>query len=192
MKIAVLVRYEPVARRLLELRSSGAIVRISGREELLATLPDTNVLVVANGGLRFRYIDMDAARAAGVRVATVPAQNSASVAEPLDETTFHMFGSELFRAMKPGSSLINVSRAALVVRHVLRSALDAGSLSSYATDVWWDEPVDPTDPLLDRDNVLLSPHLGGATEEFLERTLAVIADNLSRFAAGISPLHLVV
>ncbi len=71
--------------------------------------------------------------------------------------------------MKPAASLINASRGQVVDIDALVQALDAGHLSGAAIDVFPKEPKSNTDtfvsPLRGRDNVILTPHIGGSTQE---------------------------
>jgi phosphoglycerate dehydrogenase-like enzyme len=60
---------------------------------------------------------------------------------------------------------VNVSRAQLVDRDALVTALDAGRLGWAAWDVWPDEPPDPSDPRLRCDRLVVTPHIGWMSAE---------------------------
>lgn len=81
----------------------------------------------------------------------------------------HLFGAREFAMMKPGAMFINLSRGHIVDIAALHDALVAGHLSGAAVDVFPTEPKkngDPfTSPLATLDNVILTPHIGGSTEE---------------------------
>ena len=64
--------------------------------------------------------------------------------------------------MKPGASLINVSRADIVERNVLLEALRSGHLGGFALDPLYEEPGRQDDELLAFDNVILTPHMAGS------------------------------
>jgi phosphoglycerate dehydrogenase-like enzyme len=81
---------------------------------------------------------------------------------PMNENTRDMFGEETFARMKPGAILINTARAAIVNREALLGALRSGRLGGAGFDVLYEEPAGEDDPLLDLDNVILTPHLAGA------------------------------
>lgn len=83
---------------------------------------------------------------------------------PLDESNRNLFNAETFGKMKPGSRLINMARGGLVVEADLLAALESGHLAGAGLDVFQQEPPDPQNPLFQRDDVVVSPHLGGADE----------------------------
>ena len=70
---------------------------------------------------------------------------------------------------------------------VLRSwrALESGRLAAAGLDVFAVEPLPPESPLWDQPNVLIVPHSGSETIHYTDRALAIVADNLQRFAAGL-------
>lgn len=80
-----------------------------------------------------------------------------------------MFGHEQFAAMRPGSIFLNLSRGFIVDYAALREAIISGHLVGAAVDVFPEEPKTKGDPFECRlrglDNVILSPHTGGSTEE---------------------------
>lgn len=80
-----------------------------------------------------------------------------------------MFGAKEFAMMKPGAMFINLSRGHIVDIEALHDSLVSGHLSGAAVDVFPSEPKkngDPfTSPLATLDNVILTPHIGGSTEE---------------------------
>ena len=73
--------------------------------------------------------------------------------------------------MKPGSFLINTSRAQIVDREALIEALNAGKLAHAALDVHYEEPMRPDDPLLGFKNVLLTPHVAGGARTNLTQDI---------------------
>lgn len=99
---------------------------------------------------------------------------------PETPETVGMFGAAQIRAMKPGSFLINNARGSLVDLDALAAALRDGHLGGAAVDVFPAEPKSNADafesPLRGLDNVILTPHVGGSTEEAQER----IGDEVAR------------
>jgi D-3-phosphoglycerate dehydrogenase len=96
------------------------------------------------------------------------------------------FGAEQFAAMKPGASFINASRGMVVDDVALRDHLLSGHLAGAAIDVFPVEPKAQGDPfesvLRGLDNVILTPHVGGSTQEAQEEIGWFVAGKLAAFA----------
>jgi D-3-phosphoglycerate dehydrogenase len=93
--------------------------------------------------------------------------------------------------MKPGSLLVNTSRAGLIVPGALVAALKAGRPGRAAVDVFEVEPLrDPKDSLLAMDNVVATPHIGYVTREEYELQFTDIFDQILAYAAG-KPINVV-
>ena len=71
--------------------------------------------------------------------------------------------------MKRTAFLINVGRGELIDREALVAALEAKTIAGAGLDVYWQEPIDPGDELLSMPNVVATPHVGGPTEDALQR-----------------------
>lgn len=95
-----------------------------------------------------------------------------------------MIGASALATMKPGSLLLNTSRASLVDYPSVLDAIGSGRLGGFGVDVWWTEPADPGDPLLQFGNVLLTPHVGGAAEGARRGVVEVVAENVRRAVSG--------
>ncbi|MCO5063516.1 MAG: hypothetical protein M9924_03775 [Rhizobiaceae bacterium] len=108
-----------------------------------------------------------------------------------DASTNGFFDADRFAAMKKGSYLINIARGAIVEREALVESLKSGHLAGFASDVLWDEPVDPDDPLLAMDNVIATPHIAAATHEAQDRLAALVAENIRLVADGQTPKYAV-
>ena len=78
---------------------------------------------------------------------------------------YGLISAERIRAMKRGAYFSNLARAALVDDEALYAALRDGHLAGAALDVFADEPVRPENRYVQLPNVLVSPHLGGATRD---------------------------
>jgi D-3-phosphoglycerate dehydrogenase len=98
--------------------------------------------------------------------------------------TENLFGASQFDAMKPSSYFINTARESLVDEEALDSALASGHLAGAALDVVRSRPEGGPHPLLRHENVVITPHIGGATHETLLRGVTMVAADISRFAAG--------
>lgn len=101
---------------------------------------------------------------------------------PETPQTAGMIGAEQIAAMNPGSYLINNSRGTVVDLDALAAALKSGHLAGAAVDVFPVEPASNSDrfvsPLQGLPNVILTPHVGGSTEEAQERIGAEVARKL--------------
>jgi len=105
--------------------------------------------------------------------------------------TVNFFGALQFAAMKPGSYFLNTARETLVDEAALDDALSSGHLAGAALDVVRPRAQGGPHPLLRHENVVITPHIGGATHETLLRGVTMLADEIRRFAAG-EPLRAVV
>jgi D-3-phosphoglycerate dehydrogenase / 2-oxoglutarate reductase len=93
--------------------------------------------------------------------------------------------------MQPTSLLVNTSRAGLIQPGALVTALRAGRPGSAAIDVFDDEPLhDPTDPLLNMENVICTPHIGYVTREEWDVQFADIYDQINAYQEG-APINVV-
>lgn len=102
---------------------------------------------------------------------------------PLTDETRGLVDAAFLGAMKEGALLVNVARGAVVDTDAVVAALHAGGLH-YATDVAEVEPLPPDHPLWDAPNLLVSPHVGGASTAMWPRARRLVRDQLHRYAAG--------
>ena len=93
--------------------------------------------------------------------------------------------------MKPTAFLVNLSAAGIVDREALAAALQGRAIAGAALDVFETHPIAPDHPLLALDNVVLTPHVGGATDETVRRHSRMMADDILRFLDGVRPANLV-
>lgn len=103
---------------------------------------------------------------------------------PLNEGTRNLFSREAFEKMKPTAWLINTSRGGVVDEAELARALDEGSPGGAVLDVLVEEPPRPDNPLLARENVILTPHVAGLTEEAQARTSTLVAREIVKVLRG--------
>jgi D-3-phosphoglycerate dehydrogenase len=96
----------------------------------------------------------------------------------------NMIDAAALAAMKPGAFLVNTARETLVDEDALDAALGSGRLAGAALDVVRASEEDGPHRLLRHENVVLTPHLGGATHETLLQGAEMIAAEIARFAAG--------
>jgi phosphoglycerate dehydrogenase-like enzyme len=112
-----------------------------------------------------------------------------SLHAPLTDATRGIVGRSLLERVKPGAAIVNTARGELVDEAALLWALDEGRLRAAALDVLTEEPPPGGNPLLERDDVLVTPHMGPHTAEAtsamgriaLEELLAVLSGRPPRF-----------
>lgn len=151
---------------------------------------DMNVLVWAREESRAR------ARADGLAAA----ESKQAFFEEADIVSLHMRLVDATRGivtrddlarMKPSALLVNTSRAPLIEPGALVAALEAGRPGMAAVDVYEEEPLrDPSHPLLNRDNVICTPHIGYVTRDEYELQFTDIFEQVVAFAAG-NPINVV-
>jgi len=100
---------------------------------------------------------------------------------PLLDSTRNMISAERIALMKPGARLINAARGGLVDEAALAEALDEGRLAGAALDVLAEEPPSKTHPLLGRDDVIITPHMGASSHEAQHNVAVGIAEQISDF-----------
>jgi D-3-phosphoglycerate dehydrogenase / 2-oxoglutarate reductase len=103
----------------------------------------------------------------------------------------HLIDRRALAAMKPGSFLINTARESLVDEDALDAALASGHLAGAALDVFREGSPGGRSALLRHENVVLTPHIGGATSETLLQGALMVAEEIERFAAHEPLTHIV-
>jgi D-3-phosphoglycerate dehydrogenase len=101
----------------------------------------------------------------------------------------NLFGPEEFATMRPGAFFVNTARETLVDEQALMDSLSSGHLAGAALDVVRPR-TDGRHPLLAYENVVMTPHIGGASYETLLRGAGMVAEQILRFAAGAPLDHL--
>jgi phosphoglycerate dehydrogenase-like enzyme len=109
----------------------------------------------------------------------------------LTPATRNLINREALDRVKRGAYLVNVGRGKLVDDDAVIEALKDGRLGGAALDVFTREPLDPDSPYWDLPNVIITPHMSGAMEDYWTPLVALFADNLRRFERG-QPLRNVV
>ncbi len=105
---------------------------------------------------------------------------------PETPTTRMMIGAAELATMRPGTHLVNASRGSVVDIDALAAALESGHLAGAAVDVFPEEPESNSDPLVTPlvkfDNVLLTPHIGGSTQEAQRNIALEVAGKLVKYS----------
>ena len=119
------------------------------------------------------------------------ASDIVSLHVPLTPETRHLMDRERLAMMKPGAYLLNLARGEVVDEEALAEALREGRLAGAGIDVFAEEPVNPDNPLLASDRVMLSPHVAGGTDESRVRMLQVTVENVVGVLSGGKPRFVV-
>ncbi len=109
---------------------------------------------------------------------------------PLNDETYKLMNAERFGQMKPGAVFINVSRGGHVDEAALTAALDKGHLFGAGLDVTDPEPPLAGNPLLGRDNVVITPHVASATVVGRRRLVVHALEQVLQILGGERPPHL--
>lgn len=110
---------------------------------------------------------------------------------PDNEATFHMVNGRFLSRMKSDAYLINTSGGAVVDPVALAEGLERGAIAGAALDVFEGHPLPQSSPLMSAPNLLMTPHIGGATSETIERHSRTMTEEIERFLDGHPLLHAV-
>lgn len=113
------------------------------------------------------------------------------IAAPHTPETTKLFCTARFEAMKRSAVLINIGRGAIIDLADLTSALQSGLIAGAGLDVFETEPLPTEYPLWQMENVIITPHVAGASPRIAERHLATLLENVRRFAANEPLLNVV-
>jgi D-3-phosphoglycerate dehydrogenase len=114
-----------------------------------------------------------------------------SLHAPVTDDTTGMIGAEQFAAMRDGVVFLNTARAQLHDTDALVDALRNGKVAAAGLDHFVGEWLPTDHPLVGMPNVVLTPHIGGATWNTEARQAQMVADDLEALLSGNTPAHLV-
>ncbi len=113
------------------------------------------------------------------------------VALPGTDATNGLVGNAVFTAIKPGATIVNVGRGAVIDEEALIAALKAGQVGYAALDVFAREPLDPLSPLWGMPNVLISPHTAAVSAAEPRLIAELFARNAANLLDGRPLLNVV-
>ena len=113
------------------------------------------------------------------------------VAAPLTPDTRGLLDAAAFSAMRPGTRLVNVGRGPVVDEAALLDALESGRVGAAALDVVDQEPLPAEHPFWRLPQVLVSPHMSGDVEGWVDELSAQFCANVERWSAGAPLEHVV-
>lgn len=114
----------------------------------------------------------------------LPRANYILLLTPLTKETYHLFDEEQFASMKKEAVFINFSRGDTVNEDVLIKALSSKKIAGAALDVCHEEPLAPSSPLWDMENVIITPHTAGFVPDYASHAISVLIPNLIAFRKG--------
>lgn len=162
-----------------------------------AAFVSMRVIAVTRTAVSFTSVEVEQRVAIDQLNAVLPEADYVVLALPLNAETAGMFGAAQLAAMKPSAFLINVARGGVTDEAALYAALAEQTIAGAAIDVWYRYPVDehPTMPSMfpfhELSNVIMTPHIAGATENTFRYRWSVIDENLRCLRDG-TPLSNVV
>lgn len=109
----------------------------------------------------------------------------------LTAESHHILDADRLHRMRRGAVLVNTARGGLLDYAPLPSMLQSGHLGALALDVYDVEPPPPDWPLMSAPNVVMSPHLAGATQQTAQRAAAIVGADVARFLRGEACHHVV-
>ncbi|MCA9058981.1 MAG: hydroxyacid dehydrogenase [Planctomycetaceae bacterium] len=112
-----------------------------------------------------------------------------SLHAPATPETLHLMNATRLQSMKPGAILINTARGSLIDETALADALKSGHLSAAGLDVFEREPVDPANPLLKLENVVLTDHIASHTWAGHHRLYEMAVRHALQALRGEKPDH---
>jgi D-3-phosphoglycerate dehydrogenase len=141
------------------------------------------------------FVPDDAVRQAGVEPTSLEelltVADVVSVHAPLTPESHHLIGAAELARLKPGAILVNTSRGPLIDLEALRDALAEGRLGGAGLDVLESEPPAPEDPLLGRDDVIVTPHAAFYSEESVAELQRKAVEQVIEALAGRTPPYAV-
>jgi phosphoglycerate dehydrogenase-like enzyme len=105
--------------------------------------------------------------------------------------TFHIIGENELKMMKPAAFIVNTSRGPVIDQPSLVKALQQKWIAGAGIDVFEKEPIDPNDPLLKMDNVILTPHTAFYSDASDIRVRTSVAQEAVRIARGHLPRNVI-
>jgi D-3-phosphoglycerate dehydrogenase len=141
------------------------------------------------------YIGPEVMARAGVRAAgleeVLSQSDFVSLNCPLTKDTFHLIGEAELRRMKPTAILVNTARGPVIDEPALVRALSEGWIAAAGLDVLEDEHADLNNPLFKMDNVVITPHIAGASDEHAQLCWRLSVDSALALAGGRWPRSVV-
>jgi len=141
------------------------------------------------------YVEKSVAEEHGITLVNLPEllkeSDFVSLHPLLNKETRHLIGEKELRQMKPSAYLINTSRGPVVDESALIKALQEKWIAGAGLDVFEKEPVDPNNPLLKMDNVMVTPHFASSSDAGIKRLRISVGQEAARVLSGQWPKNVV-
>lgn len=142
------------------------------------------------------YVSAEKMKATGVTkvdhlAEMLPLCDFVTIHAPYTKETHHLIGASELKLMKPTAYLINCARGSLVDTAALVEALKGGTIAGAGIDVFEPEPTPFDHPLFTLDNVLLTPHVAGVSQQTVKRLSEAAAEQVLQVLKGERPPRLV-
>jgi len=141
------------------------------------------------------YVDKSLAGEHGITLVSLPEllkeSDYISVHTSLNKETWHLIGEKEFRQMKRSAYFINTSRGSVTDEAALIKALQEKWIIGAGLDVFEKEPVDPDNPLLKMDNVVVTPHAAFYSDAAFKRLRKSVGQEAARVLSGCWPKNVV-
>lgn len=103
---------------------------------------------------------------------------------PYSSATHHLINDAVLSAMGDQAILINIARGGCVDEVALKAHLDRGSIRAAGVDVFAKEPLPRDDPMWTAQRALITPHIGGMSDNYSQQVLPVVIENLQAWRSG--------
>ncbi|MBA7704997.1 Glyoxylate/hydroxypyruvate reductase B [subsurface metagenome] len=141
------------------------------------------------------YVDKSLAKENGITLVSLPEllkeSDYISVHALLNKETWHLMGEKEFRQMKPTAYFINTARGPVIDEPALIKALQEKWIAGAGLDVFEKEPVDPDNPLLKMDNVVVTPHSASYSDQAFSLPAKIVMQETVRVLSGRWPKNVV-
>jgi len=129
-------------------------------------------------------LSADRVRAAQAITDLLPETDLLILTVPLTDETYHLIDEDELLALPDSAVLVNVSRGPVIDTEALLTALDTDQISGVGLDVFQTEPLPESSSLWERDEVVLTPHIGGRSSSFVPQFVDLFETNRARFSDG--------
>ena len=140
------------------------------------------------------YAGVPGTRKAGASLAELESllerSDFVSLHAPGNSETEGLLDRERLSKLKKGAYVVNTAAHPIVDEEALADGLRSGQIAGAALDVHRTHPIHPNSPVMSLENVILTPHIGGATDGTVHRHSWAIVEELRRFLAGRRPRHI--